>query len=79
MAVGGSSAMSPHVTVAPVRIVHHAETLAFLSDCNFPAADLKIRNFLRSMDYGKKEIFVDCKRFPIAPIQQVNFEDYFVK
>ncbi|GHT17934.1 radical SAM protein [Planctomycetales bacterium] len=55
------------------------EALAFLSDCNFAAADLKVRYFLFRIDYGKQNVLVDRTMFPNAPIQQINFEDYFVK
>ncbi|GHT12224.1 hypothetical protein FACS1894170_06760 [Planctomycetales bacterium] len=56
-----------------------AETLAFLSDCNQTAADLKIRYFLHKLEYRKKSVFIDRKQFPLVPAQQIKFEDYFVK
>jgi pyruvate-formate lyase-activating enzyme len=56
-----------------------AEAIAFLSNCNYIAANLKIRHFLKSLDYPNKGIFIDLRKIPAARIQQINFHDYFIK
>jgi radical SAM protein with 4Fe4S-binding SPASM domain len=56
-----------------------AENISFLSDCNYEAASLKIRYFLKSLEFPKKGTFVDVKKRPATKIYPINFDDYFIK
>lgn len=56
-----------------------AEVISFLSDCNYEAASLKIRFFLKSLDFPKKGVFVDVKKVPFVKLRQIDFNDYFIK
>ena len=56
-----------------------AEAVAFLSDCNYVAADLKVRYFLKVINAFQSGKFVDLKKYPTAPIQTFQVEDYLVE
>jgi radical SAM protein with 4Fe4S-binding SPASM domain len=56
-----------------------ASTLAFLSDCNEIAANLKIRYFLKSLAYPQKRTFINLSEHPNQPVRQIDFESNFIK
>ena len=55
------------------------DVVAFLSDCNYEAASLKIRYFLKSLEFPKKGVLVGVNETSSTKLRQINFEDYFVK